>query len=205
MQAWWMYAAVVTAVVFSPGPMTLFAMANAMSHGRRAALVGILGGSTAYLGHLAIVYASLATIAGWSAGTLRAVRVAGGCYFLWMAWRQWRAPGLAAPSPNAAAAATPAGGLGRIWLRGFLIAATNPKAILFFAALFPRFIDVQRPYTGQFLLLGATYLAIQFVSNASYGVAGSALMSALRRRGRERWLPRLLAVVFAAIGLVMLA
>lgn len=203
MQAWWMYAAVVTAVVFSPGPMTLFAMANAMSHGRRAALVGILGGSTAYLGHLLIVHASLASIAGCSAGTLRAVRVAGGCWFLWMAWRQWRSPGLAPAAVETAQVHAP--GLGRIWLRGFLIAATNSKALLFFAALFPRFIDVQRPYTGQFLLLGGTYRAIQFVSNASYGVAGSALMATLRRHGRERWLPRLLAVVFAGIGLVMLA
>ena len=85
MSNWLVYCFVVAVVVYCPGPMTMFALANAMHHGKRIAIIGILGGSLAYIGHLVIVYASLGVLSHLSPVWIKAVRISGASYFFWMA------------------------------------------------------------------------------------------------------------------------
>jgi homoserine/homoserine lactone efflux protein len=200
MDNWFVYAAVVTLVVFSPGPMTLFALTNAISYGRRIAIVGILGGSIAYIGHLLIVYESLAAMSALGPDTLKAIRILGGAYFLWLAFKQLKTPTLTTDTAKATLQTT----AGKTWVRGFMIAATNPKAILFFAALFPQFIQVGDDYTGQFLLLAITYLVIQFTSNLIYGYFGIKAFDWIRRRNADHIAPKIIAAFLASIGILMI-
>jgi threonine/homoserine/homoserine lactone efflux protein len=62
---------------------------------------------------------------------------------------------------------------GSLWRDGFLTSATNPKAVLFFAALFPQFIDPELSLLLQVVILGATYLALDGAMLAVYGAASS--------------------------------
>lgn len=201
MEHWLAYAVVVTVVVCSPGPMTIFAMANGLAHGQRIAITGILGGSVAYMGHLAIVYSSLATISHLEPGVLRGIRVLGGLYFLWLACKNLRSRSfMATQAPGRANATTPL----RTWLRGFFIAASNPKALLFFAALFPQFIRPAQDFTAQFLPLAAIYLVLQFLANLGYSLFGGRLLHALSRARAEHLAPRIVGVILGVIGLLML-
>ena len=68
----------------------------------------------------------------------------------------------------------------RLWLAGFVTSAANPEAIVFFAALFPQFVDPSRPVAVQFLMLGATYLAIDAVLLAGAGPIATAVVIGLR-------------------------
>ena len=62
----------------------------------------------------------------------------------------------------------------------FMLAITNPKAIVLFAAVFPQFIDLAKPPLQQFLVLGPIYLAVEFVSTAAYASFGQWLKRVIR-------------------------
>lgn len=71
-----------------------------------------------------------------------------------------------------------------LWLQGFTTSAANPKAVVFFAALFPQFISPDAPFWPQFLILSATYIAIDGTFLSAYGLSASWV--ARRFRGRAR-------------------
>lgn len=54
-------------------------------------------------------------------------------------------------------------------MQGFLTSASNPKAIIFFAALFPQFLNPHQPISAQLLVLGLTYLIIDGIFLLVYG------------------------------------
>ena len=200
MNNWFLYCTAVTLVVFSPGPMTLFALTNAMSFGKRVAVRGILGGSLAYSGHLLLAYLIMHNTVDLDPASLKFVRILGGAYFIWLAYRQFMKKSFVDNQTrvvNKEAA-------GPVELRGFLIAATNPKAIIFFAALFPQFIDTSGDYANQFIVLGVTYLVIQFISNFSYSWFGERLMSKIRTTRANQIIPKCIAFLLAGIGLLMM-
>ena len=66
-------------------------------------------------------------------------------------------------------------GRGKIFGRGMLVAAVNPKTIAFLAAFLPQFVDGTRPVVPQFVVLGATFLAVLFAVDASYALMAGRL------------------------------
>jgi threonine/homoserine/homoserine lactone efflux protein len=71
----------------------------------------------------------------------------------------------------------------RTWLRATVLQLSNPKALIFFAALLPQFIDTAGPIPLQMLILAVTSVIVEFVVLAGYGVlAGRA--GALARQPR---------------------
>lgn len=201
MNNWLLYCLAVVLVVFSPGPMTLFALTNAMSYGKHVAVRGILGGSLAYVGHLLIAYLVMHNTANMDPSNLKVVRFLGGAYFLWLAYKQFSKNSFVNRQKNNKSIKDSAG---FVEAKGFMIAATNPKAILFFAALFPQFIDTSRDYASQFIALGITYLVIQFASNFSYGWFGERLMSSIKGTRADRLIPKVIGVLLVGIGVLMM-
>ena len=77
-----------------------------------------------------------------------------------------------------------------LWLQGFVTSATNPKAIVFFASLFPLFIAADAPFWPQFVILSGTYLAIDALFLTSYGRGADWLAKRLASRARP-WADRI--------------
>ena len=79
----------------------------------------------------------------------------------------------------------------RSFARGFVVQAANPKALVFFVALLPQFIDPGASVGGQVLILGASSIAIEFIVLAFYvalavrarRIAGTRLAGPLERIG----------------------
>jgi threonine/homoserine/homoserine lactone efflux protein len=118
--------------ILSPGPATLAIAATSMESGRRAGLAlaaGVLTGSLVWA--LIAAFGLGAAIAAW-APAMVALKIIGGCYLLWMAYKSARGA-MSGAAPKARGAK---GGLKRLWLRGLAIHLTNPKAVLFWGALF---------------------------------------------------------------------
>ena len=99
-----------------------------------------------------------------TADALIVLKWAGVAYLLWMAYRTFRAP-----PPNLATGGRLSNTGMTFARRGFITSASNPKAVFFFAALFPQFIDAGLPIWPQLFILGATYLAIDGVILVLYG------------------------------------
>ena len=71
-----------------------------------------------------------------------------------------------------------------LWLQGFLTSAVNPKAVVFFAALFPQFINPNQPVAMQFIILSITYIAVDGVFLASYGASASWIAKRMKNNGK---------------------
>ncbi|HEX8406261.1 MAG TPA: LysE family translocator [Duganella sp.] len=192
-------ASLVTA--FLPGQAILLAVANSLEYGRRKALASSLGNA------VGIVLLALATLAGLGL-LLRehplafdAIKLCGALYLVWLGVSQWRAAGRT--QPLAFASTTPGGGAG-LFAQGVLVAITNPKSILFFAALFPQFVDAGQGMLPRFALMTATFAGCAVTAHVCFIAAAPWAASRLREGGAARAARRIGAVLFVAVGLGML-
>ena len=177
----WLFFVVTEAVLcLTPGPAVLFVVSCGLARGGRAALwgnAGILSANTFYF----IVSAfGLGAVLLGSHELFTFVKYAGAAYLVWLGIQTIRGAGLAIRTDSDA---RPAEHRWRMLARGFVLQAANPKALLFFVALLPQFIDIHRTIAPQMLILAVTSAAVEFVILAGYGYfAGRA--AALAREAR---------------------
>jgi homoserine/homoserine lactone efflux protein len=166
--------AVITVI---PGPTVTLIVANSLTYGTRAGLLNVAGtqlGLGLMLAVLVVGLASVIETMGWWFDWLR---LAGAAYLVWLGWGLLRSSGaLDQPSPS------PRGGF---FLQGFVVLMGNPKALLWFGAFIPQFVDPKGDYVWQVVLLGFTAMTVAALSDGAYAVVtghASALLS--RRRVR---------------------
>lgn len=176
-EIWLLYATTVLAFMVTPGPSHLLMLSNAMGHGFQRSLATAAGDLTANALQMLAAGLGLAAILVASQGALTAVKWAGAAYLLWMGIKLWRRP-KSAQAGTAAATAR----LRVLWFQGFVTSAANPKAVVFFAALFPQFISADQPFWPQLLILSLTYLVIDCSFLAGYGASASWLARRLKGR-----------------------
>jgi homoserine/homoserine lactone efflux protein len=90
-----------------------------------------------------------------------------------------------------------------VFLRGFLVNITNPKGIIFFAAILPQFIDVHAPQAMQYAILAATTLAVDLVVISAYTALAAKVLRVMRDPSRLRWVNRTLGGAFVAAGVAL--
>ncbi|SFI53742.1 LysE family translocator [Albimonas pacifica] len=184
----------------TPGPSTLFIVNNAVAHGWRRAL-GALSGDLAAIALLATMSAlGLGALLEARPAAFLALRLAGASYILWLGWTFLR-PRRAAGAP---AAATPAArGAATLWLHSFGVGISNPKAVLFFAALFPQFLPADGG-PALLALLVASFVAVKFAVLGGYALGARRIVGALRRPEHARRGQILAGLVFVAFGALMI-
>ncbi len=155
-------ACVLIAII--PGPTVTVIVANSLRHGTRAGLLNVAGtqlGLAMLMATLVVGLTSVIAAMGWIFDWLR---YAGAAYLIWLGWKLLRSPAALA-GPGSAPA--PRGGF---FLQGFLVMMSNPKALLFFGAFIPQFVDPRGNYVAQIVLLGLTAMAVAVVSDGAYAV-----------------------------------
>lgn len=194
------YLVVMTAVAFFPGPANLFSTATGMARGWRAALAAVAGMNTATLIWYGGAALGLGALVAAFPAVFKGLRVVGAVYLLWLAWGAFRGQG---DAPGTSARPVRAGGAFR---DGFAVQIANPKILLFFTAVLPPFVDLDRPIGGQLLMLGAATIGLDVASMTLYGVGGAALSSWMSRPRFKRGFELLTAAMLAlAAGLVALS
>lgn len=171
-----------------PGPSVAFATAQAMRHGPRTAVVAVAGDALGTVVHIAIAVAGLATLVAVSQVALPFLQIAGGLFIIHMSiqsFRAWRQP----------VAASAFVGDGVTFWAGFFACVTNPKAIVFFVALFPGFISPEHSILVQSLVYGAIFLVLDAISILAYAFGALFAM----RRASSRWVN---INIFSGIGLL---
>ncbi len=168
------FLATVFVASITPGPSMLLALDHGVRHGPRRALATALGNVAATALQCGVSLAGLGVLLSRSAVFFAALRYAGAGYLVWCGVRMMLA-GAAEPGPAPERAAR------GLFLQAFLVTLGNPKAIVFFTALFPQFIDRQLTPGRAAGMLGAT-LFITFVCMMTYAVAGGRIRALLARR-----------------------
>lgn len=159
-------AAIVLIVI--PGPGVLFAIGRALTYGRKAALLGVLGHSLGVLVVLVFVAVGLGAVIAASAVALMAVKLAGALYLIHLgvqAIRQRKSLREAWESRTEVVAG------GRLMRQAVLVGLSNPKAIIFFSAVLPQFVDPDSgPVPLQMLVLGVLFLTIAVISDSAWAL-----------------------------------
>ncbi len=185
-----------TTVVFLavPGPSVAFATAQAIRHGPRAAYVAVAGDAFGTLVNVTVAVLGLTALVAMSEMVLPFLQILGGLFILWMAVSAFKNMGksagyVAMPSDRTT-----------FWA-GFFACLTNPKAIVFFVALFPAFIS----FDHNVFVQGAVYGIIFIVLDAMSILAYALLATAAVKRTTSRWLnPELLSGVgLTGVGIGM--
>ncbi|WP_299628825.1 LysE family translocator [uncultured Tateyamaria sp.] len=170
-----------------PGPSVAFATAQALRHGPRAAYVAVAGDALGTMVHISVAVIGLTALVALSEVVLPFLQILGGLFILWMAVKAFGNIGKPAQAVVAQSDGT------TFWA-GFFACVTNPKAIVFFVALFPVFISPEHSV----LLQGAVYGAIFIVFDAISILAYALLTTAAVNRTKSRWIN---ADVLSGIGL----
>lgn len=192
----------------SPGPALLLTLSNTLAVGPRRAMLGALGNALGLLLVSSLVMAGLGLLLIGSAKAFGLLKLTGAAYLIYLGVQQWRAS--SQPAAQTGPGLAPKQGTLALFSRGVAVALTNPKAILFFSALFPQFISADRSVLGQFVVLTLTFAASALFSHAVYASIAAALRSRLgstgsrRQQQSTRLFKRGSAVAFVGLGLSLL-
>ncbi len=155
----------------TPGPANLFSVANGVQRGKAAAMAGVVGMNTATLVWFGAAALGLGALVIAFPQVFRLISIGGALYVAWLGISALRGAFRNASDPD-----TPDIRMGRSALvDGFMVQIANPKAILFFTAVLPPFLDINRPLAPQLALFAVTTVGMDGLSMCAYGLGGAAL------------------------------
>lgn len=176
------FLATMFVMAITPGPANLFAIATGMQKGKAAALLGVAGMNTATLVWFAAAALGLATLIAAFPKAFHLLALAGAAYLVWLGIKSILSAlktggGGEGQAPRAFK-------MGRSAFRdGFTVQIANPKILLFFGAVLPPFIDIQRPLAPQLVMFAAATIGMDLISMSAYGLGGAALASRMNEPG----------------------
>lgn len=192
-----LYAAflgVMAVMAITPGPANLFAVATGMEKGRASALIGVVGMNAATLVWFGAAALGLGAMVVAFPQAFRLISVAGALYVAWLGLKALRGAFRTAADPESAAIRPGRSAI----VDGFMVQIANPKAVLFFTAVLPPFLDVDRPAAPQLALFAAATIGMDVLSMSAYGLGGAALARRMNQ-------PRFRKGFSATTGLLLLA
>lgn len=182
---WLLYVGTVLIFMSTPGPSHLLMLSVSISNGFHRSLATAAGDLSANAIQILLAGLGLAAVITESQHGFTIIKWGGVSYLIWIGIKQIIASFKSrANSPTGTITS-----LKQLWFRGFVTSAANPKAVVFFAALFPQFLNPQHPLAPQIGILGATYIVIDGCFLASYGKGASWIAQKLRGRYKA-WLDR---------------
>ncbi len=182
---WLLYVGTVLIFMSTPGPSHLLMLSVSMSNGFHRSLATAAGDLCANSIQILLAGLGLAAVVTGSRYGFSIIKWAGVSYLVWVGIRQI----VASYRGHAGSQDVPITSLRSLWIRGFVTSAANPKAVVFFAALFPQFLDPQHSLAPQIAILGATYIVIDGCFLASYGKGASWLARKLHSQYKV-WVDR---------------
>ncbi|MDF1719660.1 MAG: LysE family translocator [Minwuia sp.] len=193
------FCVVVLVTVATPGPTVLLALTNGSRFGLARAWAGIAGAGLSDLVLITAAAAGLGAILATSAFWFSVVKWLGVAYLAWIGVQMIRSASGPGDAPGGAAGKQGAGAPSRIFRKSFLVAITNPKGYIFFAAFLPQFVDLAQPLAGQYVTLALIFVLIDVAVMTAYAIAGVNAMRFLRARG-AMWLERCCGAVMLTLA-----
>ncbi|MEU6352615.1 LysE family translocator [Streptomyces sp. NPDC047072] len=181
------FAAMSLLVIVVPGPSVLFVIGRALAHGRRTAVATAVGNVFGSYLLVVAVAVGIGSLVERSVAIYLAVKLAGAGYLVLLGVQAFRhrhelkASAIAEPPAD-----RPRRGDLRTVLDGALVGVTNPKGIVFFAAVLPQFVDHAAGHVPlQMLLLGLVPITIGLVTDTLWGLTASAARTWFARSDRR--------------------
>lgn len=185
--------------IISPGPAIFLAVYNGALHGIKPVMVSALGNIIGLLLLSILSISGLSAILLASSTLFMVVKVVGASYLLYLGIRQILFSKKVELNPEDAPA-VPQRELFSYFREGLFVAATNPKPILFFAALFPQFLDTSLAIFPQFVVMTLIFMFFSFLSLTTYGYLARKARGFLAKSDNVKWFHRISGGIFVGMG-----
>jgi homoserine/homoserine lactone efflux protein len=169
---WLAYVSVVGILIFIPGPSAFLCLSHGLTHGKLRTIFTVLGGAVASLLLMSISISGLGAILAASEQAFFIIRITGAVYLIYLGVSYWNQGSFRA-NHKIHIENDKTGSSFSLFKKGFLVGVSNPKDLLFFAALFPGFINTQSSQVEQYLILALTWFTIDFCAMFMYANLGN--------------------------------
>lgn len=196
---WISFIGTVLLIGVTPGPSVLLAAANSMNYGSKKSVGTILGDLSANTLQIILSAFGLATIVVSSGEIFGFIKWLGVGYLIYMGIKKITSK----PKIGDFERKNNDKSFFKLYTEGFLMSASNPKAIVFFAALFPLFIDQNLAFTPQVIILGLTYLIIDGICLFTYVQFASKLKKSLEDKEKVHLQNKIIGYLLIFSGLML--
>lgn len=183
-----------------PGPSMLLALTHGMRHGARKTMASAMGNVTVTLVQALISMAGLGAVLIASESVFRLIQWAGAAYLIYMGLGILYSSKMSVSSGEFDAPSKKSS-MARMYLQAAVVTAGNPKAIIFFTAVFPQFIDPHSSYLLQFCVLMSLCLVIAFTCFMIYALSGQKMVSLFSGAVVGKYINRVIGGTFIGAGI----
>lgn len=180
-------------ISLSTGAGAIASMSSGLQYGFLRGYWNAIGLQLGLAMQIAVVAGGLGAILAASSTAFYAIKWFGVAYLVYLAIKQWRALPM---DMSDDAAIRPIGKPMAMMFRGFLVNASNPKALVFMLAVLPQFVNPQAPLLIQYLILGATMISVDMIVMAGYTGLASKVLRVLRTPKQQKRMNRTFAGLF---------
>ena len=203
LETWLLFSSAALVVILIPGPLSLLMISNSLNYGLRRSYPAFLGGVIASIGLLSASALGLGALLLASEQLFSVLKIVGALYLFYLAWQSWkqsRQPATATATATDVPEAAPKPRFSALFGRAFVLGASNPKDILFFAAFLPQFLNPDQPFLNQLLVMIATWTVLDLLCKLAYGLGAHGAAGYLRSGKGQSWFNRVSAGLFSVAG-----
>lgn len=197
---WAIYVLAVLILTASPGPSVLLCVSKSISHGFRNAVITAIGSLMAIVMIMTLSFTGLGVVIATSDIAFSIIKWGGAAYLIYLGIQAFRSKDEDFEISDLSS--TPKDIFGH-WFSGFVVGASNPKAIVFFTALFPQFINTQNALLPQYLILATTFAVMELFWLSFYASIARRSSAWLAIPGRAKRFNQLTGGVFVGAGLLL--
>ncbi len=204
MEFFLLYISTVFVASIIPGPSMILALTHGVKYGPRKAMATALGNTCASMIQATISIAGLGAVLTASQPLFLTLKYAGAAYLIYLGLNIWFSRPMTL-EPSNQGDQTGNSSFARLFSQGFYVAAANPKAIVFFSALFPQFIDTLSPPLSQYLALVLPLSLIAFVCMMIYALGGAKITKVLTLPRAGNYFNKIIGASFISLGIGLVA
>lgn len=191
------YTSITAVLVITPGATTAVVVDHALASGWRGGVRTAIGAALGNASHATLAGLGAAVLLATSPVALGLVRLAGGMFLLWLAWKSARR--LFSAAPGAALPSTPHLPPSRAIRDGLTVNLLNPAIMTFYLTVVPSFMPRQAS-PGRYVGLAAIHVCLAFVVHCAWAVSLDRLRPALERPGARRFLDGLTTIAMLVLA-----
>ena len=187
LETWLAYTFVTATFLLIPGPTILLVISYSLIRGRQAVFALLLGVGVGDIVAMILSFIGVGLLLQTVTIAFQFLKWIGAAYLIWLGIRMWRS----ASESTELSAITDNKVWHAIMANAFVITALNPKSIVFFLAFLPQFINSEKPFITQSLILGSTFLILAIISVLFYSMLASFTGQQMQLSLIHRWTNRI--------------
>ncbi|EKA7416538.1 LysE family translocator [Vibrio parahaemolyticus] len=200
LDTWIYYTLAILVLTASPGPSSLLCLSKGVSSGFRLALTTALGSLSAITIILTLSFTGLGVVIASTEFVFNIIKWCGAAYLIWLGIQAFRSKQNDFSKSDSALVST---SHVSAYTSGFIVGSSNPKAIIFFTALFPQFIDPTDSLLAQYAIFAGTFVVFELSWLTFYALLGVKTSNWLFEAGRAKLFNRLTGGVFISAGVML--